>query len=107
MEVSHAQVDAHERDAITAEGCGIPIHAAPYAVPPPDHEVRGESDGKIDCETAIVRRFLGIAEDEPIELTAFSGKYPWVAQCRSLEEHVRLLESVERAVPKFTGAYLL
>lgn len=66
-----------------------------------------EPVGKLACETAIVRRFLGIDEDEPIELTAFSGKWPWVAQCRGIEEHVRLLETVEHAVPKFTGAYLL
>jgi len=66
-----------------------------------------EPEGKLACETAIVRTFLGIAEDEPIELTGFSGAKPWVHQCTGLEAHVRALETVERSVPRFSGAYML
>jgi len=56
--------------------------------------------------TAAVRRFLGIGEREPIELTAFVEGRIMVAHARTAEEHVRLLGETDR-MAGFNGAYML
>lgn len=64
------------------------------------------STDAIELNTALVRRFLGIADDEFIELTAFVEGRINVAQCSSVREHVRLLAEAER-IRGFNGAYML
>lgn len=102
-------LDQEERAAIEDEGCKRAIRRNSVEIPEPDlsEDSIDPPVGKLAVETALVRRFIGIGDDQPTELTALSGKWPWVAQCRGLEEHVRLLETVERAVPKFAGAFML
>lgn len=104
--------DAEERAAIQAEGCDL-LHKQEInfdTIPEPDASKSFDEHGPVGtlaCSTAIVRRFLGIADDEPIELTAMSGKWPWVYQCASIESHIHALETVERSVPRFSAVYML
>ena len=56
--------------------------------------------------TRMIRRFLGIADDEFIELTAFCFNKPWVAQCSNIETHVGLLETAE-TLRGYNGSYIL
>lgn len=67
--------------------------------------VQGER-GELELNTALVRRFLGIADAELLELTAFVEGRIWVAQCSTEREHVRLLAEAQR-LPGFNGAYML
>jgi hypothetical protein len=50
----------------------------------------------LEVETAGARRFLNIAEDEPIELTAFVEGQIKVAYARNAVEHVQLLRDGDR-----------
>lgn len=59
-----------------------------------------------DIGTAIVRRFLCIAENEFVELTAFTESGIQVAHCSTEAEHVRLLRDAEH-LRGFAGVYML
>jgi hypothetical protein len=62
--------------------------------------------GPIQINTALVRRFLGVAADEPIELTALAGKRVHVAHARNAAEHARLLRDSE-SIRGLTGIFML
>jgi hypothetical protein len=62
--------------------------------------------GYTEVVTPVVRRFLGIEDAEPIELTFFCEGRILVAHATDLENHVRLLrEAGQRS--DFNGAYQL
>lgn len=60
----------------------------------------------IQTATATVRRFLGMPDDEPTELTFFCEGRIFLAQARTVQDHVRLLRESER-MNGFNGAYQL
>lgn len=60
----------------------------------------------IAAETRRVRGFLGMAEDEPTELTFFVEGRIWLAQVRTLSDHVRALRHAE-TIRGFNGSYQL
>lgn len=67
--------------------------------------VQGER-GELELNTALVRRFLGIAPEEFIELTAFVYGRPHVAQCNTEGDQSRLLREAD-AIRGFNGSYML
>lgn len=64
------------------------------------------TDGYLEVVTPISRGFLGIADDEPIELTFFCEGRILLAHATDLGNHVRLLREAERR-SDFNGAYQL
>ena len=68
--------------------------------------VRPGDRGEIEIGTALLRRFLGIAEDEPVELTFLGRGSPWIAHATNEAQHVRLLKAADQQ-RRFTGAYQL
>lgn len=60
----------------------------------------------LDVTTGRVRRFLGMPDDEPTELTFFYQGSVAVAHALTAPDHVRLLREAERR-PGFNGAYQL
>lgn len=60
----------------------------------------------IGIATANIRRFLGMPDDEPTELTFFNEGRISVAHAMTFEDHVRLLRIGERE-RGFNGAYQL
>lgn len=62
--------------------------------------------GELEMNTALVRRFLGVVADEPIELTAFVGGRIHVAHATTAADHVRLLRQAQQ-MRDFTAAYQL
>ena len=69
------------------------------------HAVESESS-ELEGSTLRIRRFLCIAPDEPIELTAFVEGRIHVAHARSVAEHVRLLREAEK-IRGCNGTYSL
>lgn len=61
---------------------------------------------ELDASTRRVRRFLGMPDDEPTELTFFVHGKIWLAQVATLADHVRALRSAER-IRGFNGSYQL
>lgn len=57
--------------------------------------VAGERN-ELETGTVVVRRFLGVGADEPIELTAFVEGRIHVAHARSQAEHLQLLREGDR-----------
>jgi len=57
-------------------------------------------------QTARQRRFLGMANSEPTELTFFVEGRIWIAQVTNAAEHVRALRQAEQ-MRGFNGAYQL
>lgn len=68
--------------------------------------VKPEDRGEVELGTALIRRFLGIAESEVQELTFFAQARISVAHATSQAQHVRLLKEAEQ-LRGFNGAYLL
>ena len=68
--------------------------------------VRAGDRGEVELGTALVRRFLGVAEEEAVELTFLGLGGPCLAHATSEAEHVRLLKAAER-LRGFAGAYQL
>ncbi len=62
--------------------------------------------GELEVCTALVRAFLGVTENEPIELTAFVEGRIHVAHATTEADHVRLLREAEQ-IRGFNGAYQL
>jgi hypothetical protein len=61
---------------------------------------------ELEVQTRRVRRFLGMPDDEPTELTFFVQGRIWLAQVTSFESHVRALRKAE-GIRGFNGAYQL
>lgn len=74
--------------------------------PAPRFRVVAPDTGYLEVVTPIVRRFLGMPDDEPTELTFFAGKSIFVAHALDAENHVRLLQEGKN-LRGFTGAYML
>ncbi|HET9957438.1 MAG TPA: hypothetical protein VFQ61_23225 [Polyangiaceae bacterium] len=70
------------------------------------HLVHSIDRGEIEIGTALARRFLGMAEDEPTELTFLVRGRTHVAHAMNAREHVRLLREAEQ-IKGFNGAYQL
>lgn len=68
--------------------------------------VPAADDGHLEVSTRVVRRFLGMADDEPTELSIFTWGKPGVAMATDAEHHVRLLRESER-LDGYAGAYQL
>jgi hypothetical protein len=71
--------------------------------------IHGADDprGYVDVATHLARRFIGMVDDEPTELTFFlRGKRINVAHALTAESHVRLLHEAQR-LRDFEGAYML
>jgi hypothetical protein len=60
----------------------------------------------IDVTTRIARRFLGMPDDEPTELTFFVRGRVQLAHALTPNDHIRLLHDAEK-IPGFNGAYQL
>jgi hypothetical protein len=97
-------IDAEERAAIEAEGCGRDIE--PTTKPHPHLRVVTGDRNELEINTTLIRGFLGIGETEPIELTSFVEGRINVAHARTEQEHVRLLREAQR-VRGFCGCYQL
>jgi hypothetical protein len=69
-------------------------------------DLRPGERNELEVSTVLIRRFLGIAEDEFIELTAFVNGKAWVAQCNTYEQHVDLLRRAHD-IRGFAGSYML
>lgn len=61
---------------------------------------------ELELNTALVRRFQGIVDDEFLELTAFCQNRPWVCHVHSYEEHVLALREATH-LRGYCGAYQL
>ena len=61
---------------------------------------------ELAIETAMVRRFLGMPDDEPTELTFFAQGRILLAQVENLEAHVQALRDAE-SIRGFNGSYQL
>lgn len=76
------------------------MSAAPHLqIVPPDR-------GYLEVVTPSVRRFLGIEDVEPIELTFFCEGRIMLAHATDLENHVRLLREADRRTD-CNGSYML
>src|SRR5690606_5376767 len=62
--------------------------------------------GEIEASTARARRFLGMPDDEPTELTLFYEGRVSIAHAMTRADHVRLLREAEQR-RGFNGAYQL
>lgn len=62
--------------------------------------------GELELNTALYRRFLGIAEDEPVEVTAWRGKQIHVGYATSERHHVDLLRQAQQ-IRGCMGVYTL
>lgn len=60
--------------------------------------------GEIDMGTRLQRRFFGMGDNEPIELSIFVRGRVFVAHAMSVDHHVRLLTEAER-IEGFEGSY--
>lgn len=72
----------------------------------PHLQVVPQDRGYLEVVTPIARRFLGIEDAEPIELTFFCQGRIMIAHATDLENHVRLLREGQ-ARSDFNGAYML
>lgn len=63
-------------------------------------------DHTLALNTHLIRRFLGMPDDEVTELTAFIWNRPLVAHARDADDHCRLLREVESR-DGFCGSYML
>jgi hypothetical protein len=73
-----------------------------------DHSARAHREGdrgELELRTGLIRHFLNIAPNEPVELTAFVQGRIQVAQVDTVEEHHRRLHDIQRR-EDFNGAYL-
>jgi hypothetical protein len=61
---------------------------------------------ELEINTAIVRRFMGYAPDELVELTTLADGGPFVAQITTEVEHIRVLREAA-SLRGFAGAYML
>lgn len=61
---------------------------------------------ELEMSTALVRGFLGIADDELVELTAFVNGKAWACQCVGLDAHVDALRRAD-ALRGYCGSYML
>lgn len=61
---------------------------------------------ELEVRTSLVRRFLGIGDTEPGELTAITSGSIYCGHFTSPEQHLKMLRSVEH-LRGFTGAYML
>jgi hypothetical protein len=61
---------------------------------------------ELEINTALIRRFLQIGADEPIEITSFIFGQAWVAHATDARNHVRLLREAER-IKGYCGSYML
>ena len=68
--------------------------------------VRPGDRGEVELGTALLRRFLGIAGDEPVELTFLGRGGAHLAHATNEAEHARLLKLAD-AERRFSGAYQL
>lgn len=98
-----------ERHAIQAEGCTPAELAKLLPFPSPKPLLNGLPSGAsyLDVATPLVRRFMGMPDDEPTELTFFErGKRIRVAHAMGAESHARLLHEGSR-LQNFEAAYML
>lgn len=70
------------------------------------HAIGDPADHELALNVHQQRRFLGMADDEPSELTFFYRKRIHVAHALTAESHCRLLREAQ-ARPGFTAAYQL
>ncbi|MFZ5893259.1 MAG: hypothetical protein ACOY0T_19525 [Myxococcota bacterium] len=68
--------------------------------------VRPGDRGEVELGTALLRRFLGIADEEFVELTFLGRGSACLAHATNEREHVRLLKAADQQ-RRFTGAYQL
>jgi hypothetical protein len=79
---------------------------AEVRAPAPTLRLLPGSRGELEINVALQRRFLGVASDEFLELTAFAEGRIHVAHASSEAEHIQLLRAAER-LRGFNGAYQL
>lgn len=77
------------------------MNAAPHL-----RVVEPTGGGYLEVATALQRRFVGMPDDEPAELTFFFEGRVFIAHATTAEHHVRLLHEAERR-RDFNGAYQL
>lgn len=68
--------------------------------------VRPGDRGEIELGTVLLRRFLGVGRDEPVELTFLGRGSASLAHATNEAEHIRLLKEADHS-RRFTGAYQL
>lgn len=68
--------------------------------------VASADHGELELGTALLRRFLGVDKDEPVELTFFCEGRISVAYATTERHHVQLLREAQR-YSGFNGAYQL
>jgi hypothetical protein len=61
---------------------------------------------ELELNTALVRRFQGIGDNEFLELTVFVENHPWVCHVQTIDEHIRALKEAER-LRGYCGSYQL
>jgi hypothetical protein len=101
--------DDIERAAIRAEsGCATAaeLQALETHAHKPDLRLVHDERNAIAVSTTLVRRFLGMADDEPTELSIFTWGRPGIALATNITEHVRLLRQAEK-LEGFNGSYML
>jgi hypothetical protein len=69
-------------------------------------QLRPGERNELEVSTVLIRHFLGIADDEFIELTKFVNGKMWVGQTNTIEDHIRLLKSAHERVG-YAGSYML
>ena len=69
-------------------------------------DLRPGERGELEMSTVLIRRFLGIADNEFVELTAMVNGKAWVAQCNTHEQHVDLLHRAHD-IRGYQGSYML
>ena len=68
--------------------------------------IRSGECNELEVNTVVVRNFLGVADDEFIELTAMCDNHPTVAQCNTIEQHIELLHKAH-SLRGYQGSYML